>query len=144
MKDLNEEPYRVLMAKLGLDGHERGARTVARTLKKYGMDVTYTGIRCTPEMVADAVIKFNIELVGLSILSGAQLELVPRVIEELQRRALGETIVVVGGIIPEADKRLLLEMGVAGVFGPGSDTTRIADFINRTLQEHRYRIANRP
>ena len=138
---MQQEPYRILIAKPGLDGHERGARVVARTLKMAGMEVTYTGIRCTPEMIAEAAERIQAEVVGLSILSGAHLELIPRVLVALQRRGIGHAVVVAGGIIPERDRPALLEMGVAGVFGPGSRTDAIAAFIQQTAREHRRRAA---
>ena len=140
---MEQEPYRVLIAKPGLDGHERGARVVARILKQAGMEVVYTGIRCTPEMIAEAAERFQAEVVGLSVLSGAHLELVPRVMDALQRRGVGDTVVLAGGIIPERDRPALLEMGVAGVFGPGSRTDAIVAFIKQIAQEHRRRAASR-
>ena len=138
---MKDGPYRVLIAKPGLDGHERGARVVARALQQAGMEVTYTGIRCTPEMIAEAAARFQSEVVGLSVLSGAHLELVPRVLAALLEKGLGEAIVVAGGIIPERDRPALLEMGVAAVFGPGARTDEIVAFIERTARERRQRAA---
>lgn len=124
---------RVLIAKPGLDGHDRGARMVVRSLRDAGLDVAYAGIRRTPEEIAASAVEFNAELVGLSILSGAHLELVPRVLDALQRHGLETVPVVVGGIIPERDHAVLLEMGVAAIFGPGTTTKQIVSTLRETL-----------
>jgi methylmalonyl-CoA mutase C-terminal domain/subunit len=125
---------RILIAKPGLDGHDRGAKVVARALRDAGMEVIYMGLRQTPEMIAEAALQEDVDAVGLSILSGAHMTLAPQVIALL--RANGMDIpVFVGGIIPDEDIPLLLEAGVAGVFGPGSDTDTIAAFIRQQCGE---------
>ncbi len=127
------EQLRILIAKPGLDGHDRGAKVVARALRDAGMEVVYTGLRQTPTMIADAALQEDVDAVGLSILSGAHMTLVPRVLEKLQEADLEHIDVFVGGIIPEEDSETLREMGVAGVFGPGSSLQAIADSIRQTL-----------
>ena len=129
-------PYRVLIAKPGLDGHERGARMVVRALQDAGFHVTYTGIRQTPDAIAEAARASQANVVGLSILSGAHLELVPRVLDALQRQGLDHLPVTVGGIIPDQDRLALLEMGVAAVFGPGARTSEIVEHV-RSLAARR-------
>jgi methylmalonyl-CoA mutase C-terminal domain/subunit len=126
---------RVLIAKPGLDGHDRGAKVVARALRDAGMEVIYTGIRQTPEMIAEAALQEDVDVVGLSILSGAHMALVPRVRACLADAGLGDVILVVGGIIPEEDAAALRAAGVAGVFGPGTHTSDIAAFIRAHLPE---------
>lgn len=124
---------RVIVAKPGLDGHDRGAKVVARALRDAGFEVIYTGIRRTPEEIAETALQEDADVVGLSILSGAHLELTPLVIEELRKRGLEpnkDVIVIVGGIIPEEDVGKLKEMGVAKVFGPGTPLNEIIDFIS--------------
>ena len=130
-------PGRILVAKPGLDGHERGARMVVRALQDAGFDVTYTGIRQTPDAIAEATQACQAEVLGLSILSGAHMELVARVLDALQRRGLEHIPVVVGGIIPEHDRLALLEMGVAVVFGPGARTADIAEALRSLAAERR-------
>ena len=117
-----ERPIRVLIAKPGLDGHDRGAKVVARALRDAGMEVIYTGIRQTPTMIAEAALQEDVQVVGLSILSGAHLELFPRVLEELRTRGVDDVLLFAGGIIPEVDVPQVKEMGFAAVFGPGTDT----------------------
>ena len=136
---MTQRAHRVLLAKPGLDGHERGARVVARALRDAGMEVAYTGIRQTPEAIAEAALRFRADVVGLSILSGAHMELVPRVLDALQRRGLDQTPLVVGGIIPERDKPALLEMGVLTIFGPGARTGDIVTFIGQAVEQTRGR-----
>jgi methylmalonyl-CoA mutase, C-terminal domain len=126
---------RVLLAKPGLDGHDRGAKVVARALRDAGMEVIYTGLRQTPEMIVEAALQEDVDVVGLSILSGAHGNLVPRVTKLLKEKGLGEVRVFVGGIIPEADVPALKEAGVAEVFGPGTPTVRIAEAIRRALDD---------
>ena len=122
-------PYRILIAKPGLDGHERGARMVVRALEDAGFDVTYTGIRQTPDAIAEAARASQATVVGLSILSGAHLEMVPRVLDALHRHGLDHLPVMVGGIIPEQDRVALLEMGIAAVYGPGTSTADIVEQV---------------
>jgi methylmalonyl-CoA mutase C-terminal domain/subunit len=126
---------RVLIAKPGLDGHDRGAKVVARALRDAGMEVIYTGIRQTPEMIAEAALQEDVDVVGLSILSGAHLALVPRVLERLADAGKGDALVVVGGIIPDDDAAALTAAGVDAVFGPGTHTDAIATFIKAHFGE---------
>ena len=128
---------RVLIAKPGLDGHDRGALVIVRALREAGFEVAYTGIRRTPDEIAAAAEEFGAELVGVSILSGAHLELIPRVIGALARRGLETVPVVAGGIIPERDRAALFEMGVVAVFGPGSRRDDIAQTLRETVASHR-------
>jgi methylmalonyl-CoA mutase C-terminal domain/subunit len=123
---MTERKIRVLIAKPGLDGHDRGAKVVARALRDAGMEVIYTGLRQTPEMIAAAALQEDVEIVGLSILSGAHMALVPRVLELLRANGQEQVKVFVGGIIPDEDVPQLLEMGVTGVYGPGASTQVIA------------------
>jgi methylmalonyl-CoA mutase C-terminal domain/subunit len=123
-------PLRVLIAKPGLDGHDRGAKVIARALRDAGFEVIYTGIRQTPEMIAEAALQEDVDAIGLSILSGAHMTLFPRVLEELNKRGLNDVVVWAGGIIPEADIPKLREMGIRAIFGPGSPTTATVDFLH--------------
>jgi len=129
------ERLRILIAKPGLDGHDRGAKVIARALRDAGMEVIYTGLRQTPEMIVEAALQEDADAVGLSILSGAHMTLVPRVIEGLGEAGLDHVKVFVGGIIPDEDVPALKGLGVAGIFGPGANTQEIADFIRRQLTE---------
>jgi methylmalonyl-CoA mutase C-terminal domain/subunit len=119
-----ERKIRVLIAKPGLDGHDRGAKVIARALRDAGMEVIYTGLRQTPEMIANAALQEDVDAVGLSILSGAHMTLVPRVLE-LMKANSQDALVFVGGIIPEEDVDLLMKMGVKAVYGPGTPTTEV-------------------
>src|SRR5438094_4631697 len=116
----DDRPIRVLVAKPGLDGHDRGAKVVARALRDAGMEVIYTGIRQTPEMIAEAALQEDVDVVGLSILSGAHLVLVPKVLTALRERGVDDVLVVLGGIVPPADVPAVKQQGVAEVFGPGT------------------------
>lgn len=122
-------PIRVLIAKPGLDGHDRGAKVVARALRDAGMEVIYTGIRQTPQMIAEAALQEDVQVVGLSILSGAHLELFPRVVEELKSRGVDDVLLFAGGIIPNDDVEAIRTIGFQGVFGPGTDTNDIIAFV---------------
>lgn len=122
-----EEKIKVLIGKPGLDGHDRGAKLIARTLRDAGMEVVYTGLRQTPEMIAEAALQEDVDLIGLSILSGAHMGLVPRVLDALKTNGLDDVLLFVGGIIPEEDVPALLEMGVSAVYGPGTPTQQIVD-----------------
>ncbi len=122
-------PIRVLVAKPGLDGHDRGAKVIARALRDAGMEVIYTGIRQTPEMIVHAAAQEDAQVVGLSILSGAHLEIVPQIMDLLNAQGMDDVLVVLGGIVPEQDRAPLAELGVAAVFGPGTSTNQIVDFI---------------
>ncbi len=137
-----EEPFvqfmttstiRVLIAKPGLDGHDRGAKVIARALRDSGMEVIYTGLRQTPEMIADAALQEDVDVIGLSILSGAHGTLVPRVMRLLKEKGLERIKVFVGGIIPDADIPGLKASGVAGVFGPGTPTADVVKAIRNSL-----------
>jgi methylmalonyl-CoA mutase C-terminal domain/subunit len=128
---------RVLIAKPGLDGHDRGAKVVARALRDAGFEVIYTGIRQTPEMIAEAALQEDVDAIGLSILSGAHLTLFPRVMEELRRREIDDVIVWAGGIIPAEDVAACKEIGIAAVFGPGSSTQQTVEFLRRAIAERR-------
>lgn len=127
------EQLRVLIAKPGLDGHDRGAKVIARALRDAGMEVIYTGLRQTPEMIVESALQEDVDGIGLSILSGAHMTLVPRVLEGLREMGLDHVKVFVGGIIPAEDEAKLKEMGVAGVFGPGANTKVIRSFIRQQL-----------
>lgn len=129
-----ERKIRVLVAKPGLDGHDRGAKVVARALRDAGMEVIYTGLRQTPEMIAEAALQEDVDVVGLSILSGAHLALVPRVVALLRGNGQEQVKVFVGGIIPDEDVAVLKEMGVAGVYGPGAITEEIARDIRLMVE----------
>lgn len=120
---------RVLIAKPGLDGHDRGAKVVARALRDGGCEVIYTGIRQTPEMIAEAALQEDVDVVGLSILSGAHLELFPRVVEELKKRGVDDALLFCGGIIPEEDTEALTKLGFKAVFRPGTNTQDIVKFV---------------
>ena len=119
-----KRPYRVVVAKPGLDGHDRGAKTITRALRDHGFEVIYTGLHQTPEQIAETVLQEDADAVGLSLLSGAHLTLFPRVIDELRDRGLDDVLVFGGGVIPDADARTLRELGVGEVFGPGSSLQR--------------------
>ncbi|MEE9400756.1 MAG: cobalamin B12-binding domain-containing protein [Dehalococcoidia bacterium] len=133
----DEQQIRVLVAKPGLDGHDRGAKVVARALRDSGMEVIYTGLRQTPEMIAQSALQEDVDVVGVSILSGAHLELFPLILEQLREKGLENTMVLAGGIIPEEDHPALQQMGVQGIFGPGTPTSEITDFIRKAIAEKR-------
>jgi methylmalonyl-CoA mutase C-terminal domain/subunit len=132
-----ERRIRVLVAKPGLDGHDRGAKVVARALRDAGMEVIYTGLRQTPEMIAEAALQEDVDVVGLSILSGAHLALLPRITELLRKNGMGDVLVVAGGIIPDEDVPALQAAGIARVFGPGTPTDEIAAYIREQVAERR-------
>jgi len=125
--------YRVVVAKPGLDGHDRGAKTITRALRDHGFEVIYTGLHQTPEQIAEAALQEDVDAVGLSLLSGAHLTLFPRVMEELKARGLDEILVFGGGVIPDADARKLREQGVSEVFGPGSSLRAISEWLESAL-----------
>ncbi|MEN8240948.1 MAG: cobalamin B12-binding domain-containing protein [Chloroflexota bacterium] len=126
---MSDPKIRVIVAKPGLDGHDRGAKVVARALRDAGMEVIYTGLRQTPEMIAEAALQEDADVVGLSVLSGAHMALAPKVLELLKANGQQDVKVFIGGIIPDEDEPKLLEMGVAGVFGPGTSTDVIVEQI---------------
>ena len=130
----DDAKLRILVAKPGLDGHDRGAKIVARALRDAGMEVIYTGIRQTPEMIAEAALQEDVDGVGLSILSGAHLELFPRIVEELKKRGMDDVVVFAGGIIPEEDVPALKKIGIKDVFGPGASTVDIIQFVKDNVQ----------
>ena len=125
---------RVLIAKPGLDGHDRGAKVIARALRDAGMEVIYTGLRQTPEMIANAAMQEDVDAVGLSILSGAHMTLVPRVLELMKNNGQGDVCVFVGGIIPEEDARELEKLGVKAIYGPGTPTTQVVDDLTQKVE----------
>jgi methylmalonyl-CoA mutase, C-terminal domain len=127
-------PIRVLVAKPGLDGHDRGAKVIARALRDAGMEVIYTGLRQTPEMIVNAAIQEDVDCVGLSILSGAHNAIVPRVTAMLREQGAGDILVVLGGTIPEQDIAALKENGVAAVFGPGTSLEAVVTFIRENVK----------
>jgi methylmalonyl-CoA mutase C-terminal domain/subunit len=128
------DKIRVLVAKPGLDGHDRGAKVVAHALRDAGFEVIYTGIRQTPQMIAEAALQEDVDVVGLSILSGAHLTLCPKVVELLRAQGQADVLVLVGGIIPAADVETLRQAGIAAIFGPGTSTQEIAEFIRRNVR----------
>jgi methylmalonyl-CoA mutase C-terminal domain/subunit len=129
----SERKIRVLVAKPGLDGHDRGAKVVARALRDAGMEVIYTGIRQTPEMIAEAALQEDVDAVGLSILSGAHMELFPRVVEQLKARGVDDVLLFAGGIIPDEDMPALQKMGFQAIFRPGATTTDIIEFLRQKI-----------
>ena len=131
---MNASKIRVLVAKPGLDGHDRGAKVVARSLRDAGFEVIYTGIRQTPQMIAEAALQEDVDVVGLSILSGAHMTLCPRVVELLRNQGQEDVLVLVGGIIPDDDVARLHAAGVDGVFGPGTSIRQIIDFILAAME----------
>ena len=132
-----EEKIRVLVAKPGLDGHDRGAKVIARALRDAGMEVIYTGLRQTPEMIASAAVQEDVDVIGLSILSGAHNTLCPQLMKLLHEKGMDDVTVLVGGIIPEADISALKQSGIAEVFLPGTSTQDIVAFIHNRLPQPR-------
>ena len=128
-----ERKIRVLVAKPGLDGHDRGAKVVARALRDAGMEVIYTGLRQTPEMIVEAALQEDVDVIGLSILSGAHMAIVPRIFELMKQRDMTDVKVIIGGIIPDDDVAALEKMGISGIFGPGANTDRIAEHIRKVV-----------
>jgi methylmalonyl-CoA mutase C-terminal domain/subunit len=129
IRAMTERPLKVLIAKPGLDGHDRGAKVLARGLRDEGFEVVYTGLRQTPEMVVTAALQEDVDVVGLSILSGAHMTLVPRICALMREKGMGDVLVAAGGIIPDDDVPALKESGVAAVFGPGTTIREVADFL---------------
>lgn len=129
-----EAKIRVLVAKPGLDGHDRGAKVIARALRDAGMEVIYTGLRQTPEMIVNAALQEDVDVIGLSILSGAHNAIVPRVMELLRQNKMDDVLVLVGGIIPDVDIEFLKQQGVAGIFQPGTAMDDIVRFIREHLK----------
>lgn len=137
------EVIRVLVAKAGLDGHDRGAKVVARALKEAGMEVIYTGIRQTPHMIAETAFLEEVDVIGISILSGAHLELFPQIFSVLEEKGMDDVIVVAGGILQDNDRERLRAMGVAGIFGPGSSTKEISEYIQQVVAQRREHLDSR-
>jgi methylmalonyl-CoA mutase C-terminal domain/subunit len=131
---MSQRPIKILIAKPGLDGHDRGAKVLARGLRDEGFEVVYTGLRQTPEMIVTAALQEDVDVVGLSILSGAHLTLLPRVTAMLRERGLDDVLVVAGGIIPDDDVPALRDAGIAAVFGPGTTIGETADFIRANVR----------
>ena len=134
---MDNKKIRVLVAKPGLDGHDRGAKVVARALRDAGMEVIYTGLRQTPEMIAEAALQEDVDVVGLSILSGAHMALAPRIMELLKANGQDQVMVFIGGIIPDEDIPRLKEIGITGVYGPGASTETIVKEITEAVQKAR-------
>ena len=132
MQDSNR-PTRVLVAKPGLDGHDRGAKVIARAMRDAGMEVIYTGIRQSPQMIVQAAVQEDVDVLGLSILSGAHMEILPQVMDLLRGEGMDDVVVVVGGIIPAVDREPLKDLGITEVFGPGTSTGDIVEFIQNAM-----------
>lgn len=131
---MTEKKIRVLVAKPGLDGHDRGAKVVARALRDAGMEVIYTGLRQTPEMIAEAALQEDVDVVGLSILSGAHMALAPRIMELLKSNGQENVKVFIGGIVPDEDMPRLKEMGITGIYGPGASTDDIIKDVREAVK----------
>jgi methylmalonyl-CoA mutase C-terminal domain/subunit len=132
-----KRPIRVLVAKVGLDGHDRGAKVIATSLRDAGMEVIYTGLRQTPDMVVHAALQEDVDAIGVSILSGAHMTVFPKIIQLMKEKKMDDVLLTGGGIIPEDDMAVLKEMGVGRLFAPGTPTTEIADYIRNWVAEHR-------
>jgi methylmalonyl-CoA mutase C-terminal domain/subunit len=132
-----KRPIRVLVAKVGLDGHDRGAKVIATSLRDAGMEVIYTGLRQTPDMVVHAALQEDVDAIGVSILSGAHMTVFPKIIQLMKEKKMDDVLLTGGGIIPEDDMTVLNEMGVGRLFAPGTPTTEIADYIRNWVAEHR-------
>jgi methylmalonyl-CoA mutase, C-terminal domain len=132
-----KRPLRVLVAKVGLDGHDRGAKVIATALRDAGMEVIYTGLRQTPEMVVNAALQEDVDAIGISILSGAHMTVFPKVIQLMKEKQMNDVLLTGGGIIPEEDMKALNEMGVGKLFAPGTATSEIAEYIRSWASEHR-------
>jgi methylmalonyl-CoA mutase C-terminal domain/subunit len=132
-----ERPIRVLVAKVGLDGHDRGAKVIATALRDAGMEVIYTGLRQSPEMVVQAALQEDVDAIGISILSGAHMTVFPKVYQLMQEKGLKDVLLTGGGIIPEEDNQQLHDMGIGHLFAPGTNTTDIASYIKKWVAENR-------
>lgn len=133
----NKRPLRILVAKVGLDGHDRGAKIIATSLRDAGMEVIYTGLRQTPEMVVNAALQEDVDAIGISILSGAHMTVFPKIIRMMKEKQMDDVLLTGGGIIPEDDMKALNEMGVGKLFPPGTVTGDIAKYIQDWVKEHR-------
>jgi len=132
-----KRPLRVLVAKVGLDGHDRGAKIIATALRDAGMEVIYTGLRQTPEMVVNAALQEDVDAIGISILSGAHMTVFPKIITLMKEKGMNDVLLTGGGIIPDDDMQVLNDMGVGKLFAPGTTTTDIAQYIRDWVSEHR-------
>jgi methylmalonyl-CoA mutase C-terminal domain/subunit len=130
-------PLRVLIAKVGLDGHDRGAKVIASFLRDAGMEVIYTGLRQTPEMVVNAALQEDVDVIGVSILSGAHMTVFPKIIQMMKDKGMNDVLLTGGGIIPDADMNKLMEMGVGKLFAPGTDTNTIIEYIRDEVKQRR-------
>ncbi len=130
-------PIRVLVAKVGLDGHDRGAKVIATSLRDAGMEVIYTGLRQTPEMVVNAALQEDVDAIGISILSGAHMTVFPKIMQLMKEKEMDDVLVTGGGIIPADDMKTLNEMGVGKLFAPGATTNEISEYIKNWVREHR-------
>jgi methylmalonyl-CoA mutase, C-terminal domain len=130
-------PVRVLVAKVGLDGHDRGAKVIAAALRDAGMEVIYTGLRQTPEMVVNAALQEDVDAIGISILSGAHMTVFPKIIAQMKEKGLNDVLLTGGGIIPDEDMETLQEMGVGKLFPPGTNTKDISEYITSWVAAHR-------
>lgn len=137
MNSNNNRPIRVLVAKVGLDGHDRGAKVIASFLRDAGMEVIYTGLRQTPEMVVNAAIQEDVDVIGVSILSGAHMTVFPKIMTLLKEKGVDDILLTGGGIIPDNDMKQLQELGVGRLFPPGTDTAEIIDYITTWVATHR-------
>lgn len=131
-----ERKIRVLVAKAGLDGHDRGAKVVAAALRDAGMEIIYTGLRQTPEMIVEAAIQEDVDVIGISILSGAHMTIFPKVLDLMKAKGVDDILLFGGGIIPEDDLKKLTELGVGALFTPGTPTQEIIDFVNEWVKTH--------
>ena len=134
---MKNRPIRVLVAKVGLDGHDRGAKGIATALRDAGMEVIYTGLRQTPEMVVNAALQEDVDAIGISILSGAHMTVFPKVMDIMKQKSMDDVLLTGGGIIPEDDMKELNKMGVGKLFAPGTPTSEIASYISSWVKEHR-------
>lgn len=134
---MTQQPIRVLVAKVGLDGHDRGAKVIASFLRDAGMEVIYTGLRQTPEMVVNAALQEDVDVIGVSILSGAHNTVFPKIMQLMKEKKMEDVLLTGGGIIPEKDMVNLNEMGVGKLFAPGTDTGEIVSYISTWVQQHR-------
>jgi len=134
---LQEKKIRVLVAKPGLDSHDRGAKVVARALRDAGMEVIYTGLRQTPEQIAETVLQEDVDVLGLSILSGAHMALFPKIIELMKQKGIDDVLVFAGGIIPEEDVPSLKKLGIKEIFGPGTPTETVVNFVKKKVEKSR-------
>ena len=134
---MKQENIRVLVAKPGLDGHDRGAKVIARALREAGMEVIYTGLRQSPEMIVEAALQEDVDVIGLSILSGSHMELFPMIVEGLKQKGMEDVLVIAGGIIPEEDVPALKEIGIEAIFRPGAMTQEVVDFIKTAIARKR-------